>query len=295
MRLTTAQAIVRFLGQQYTERDGQERRFIPGCWGIFGHGNVAGIGQALQQERSLRYFLTRNEQAGVHAAAGFARMTNRLQTFACTSSIGPGATNMLTAAAGATINRLPVLLLPGDLFASRAVDPALQQLESTDTPDVSVNDAFRPISRYWDRIERPEQAISSLLSAMRVLTSPVETGAVTLALPEDVQAEAFDYPSALFEKRVWHISRPRPDAAAVAARGRMDSRQPATDHRRRWRRDLQRRERRPGSARRADRHSGRRDAGRQGLAALRPRRRASERSARPAASPPTSWRATRTW
>jgi 3D-(3,5/4)-trihydroxycyclohexane-1,2-dione acylhydrolase (decyclizing) len=228
VRLTTAQAIVRFLGQQYTERDGQERRFIAGCWGIFGHGNVAGIGQALQQERSLRYFLTRNEQAAVHAAAGFARMTNRLQTFACTSSIGPGATNMLTAAAGATINRLPVLLLPGDLFASRAVDPALQQLESTESPDISVNDAFRPISRYWDRIERPEQAISSLLSAMRVLTSPVETGAATLALPEDVQAEAFDYPSELFEKRVWHISRPRPDAQLLqrAAAWIRSSRQP---------------------------------------------------------------------
>ena len=228
VRLTTAQAIVRFLGQQYTERDGLERRFIPGCWGIFGHGNVAGIGQALQQERSLRYLLTRNEQAGVHAAAGFARMTNRLQTYACTSSIGPGATNMLTAAAGATINRLPVLLLPGDLFASRAVDPALQQLESTESPDISVNDAFRPISRYWDRIERPEQAISSLLSAMRVLSSPVETGAVTLALPEDVQAEAFDYPSALFEKRVWHISRPRADAQLLrrAAEWIRASRQP---------------------------------------------------------------------
>ncbi len=228
VRLTTAQAIVRFLGQQYTERDGQERRFIAGCWGIFGHGNVAGIGQALQQERSLRYFLTRNEQAGVHAAAGFARMTNRLQTFACTSSIGPGATNMLTAAAGATINRLPVLLLPGDMFASRAVDPALQQLESTETPNISVNDAFRPISRYWDRIERPEQAISSLLGAMRVLTSPVETGAVTLALPEDVQAEAFDYPGELFEKRVWHISRPRPDARLLqrAAEWIRASRQP---------------------------------------------------------------------
>jgi 3D-(3,5/4)-trihydroxycyclohexane-1,2-dione acylhydrolase (decyclizing) len=228
VRLTTAQAIVRFLGQQYTERDGQERRFIAGCWGIFGHGNVAGIGQALQQERCLRYLLTRNEQAMVHAAAGFARMANRLQTFACTSSIGPGATNMLTAAAGATINRLPVLLLPGDMFASRAVDPALQQLESPETPDISVNDAFRPISRFWDRIERPEQAISSLLGAMRVLTSPVETGAVTLALPEDVQAEAFDFPSALFEKRVWHVPRTRPDAQLVqrAAEWIRASRQP---------------------------------------------------------------------
>jgi 3D-(3,5/4)-trihydroxycyclohexane-1,2-dione acylhydrolase (decyclizing) len=220
-RLTTAQAIVRFLAQQYVERDGVEQRFFAGCWGIFGHGNVAGIGQALQECPELPYYLPRNEQAMVHTAAAFAKLNNRLRTFACTSSIGPGATNMLTAAAGATINRLPVLLLPGDTFARRNVDPVLQQLEFPMGPDVSVNDAFRPISRYWDRIQRPEQAIPSLLEAMRVLTSPAETGTVTLALPQDVQPEAYDFPAALFQKRVWHVARPVPEPAmlqrAVAA------------------------------------------------------------------------------
>jgi 3D-(3,5/4)-trihydroxycyclohexane-1,2-dione acylhydrolase (decyclizing) len=207
-----AQALVRFLTTQHSERDGNEQPFFAGMWGIFGHGNVAGIGQALQEHPQLPYYLARNEQAMVHAAAGFARMSNRLRAFACTSSIGPGATNMITAAAGATINRLPVLLLPGDTFARRTVAPVLQQLESPESPGISVNDCFRPVSRYWDRINRPEQLITSLPVAMRVLTSPADTGAVTLALPQDVQAEAHNFPALLFEKRVWHIARSRPDA-----------------------------------------------------------------------------------
>jgi 3D-(3,5/4)-trihydroxycyclohexane-1,2-dione acylhydrolase (decyclizing) len=211
-----AQALVRWMAVQRVERDGIQRPFFAGVWGIFGHGNVAGIGQALHQEASLRYVLSRNEQAQVHAAAGYARMTNRLQTWACTSSIGPGATNMVTAAAGATINRLPVLLLPGDTFASRRPDPVLQQLEAAGSPDVTVNDVFRPVSRYWDRLTRPEQLVAAAPAAMRVLTDQAETGAVTLALPQDVQAEAFDYPARLFEERVWRIERPRPDPASLA-------------------------------------------------------------------------------
>ena len=214
-RLTMAQAIIAFLKNQYVERDGKEQRFFAGCFGIFGHGNVAGIGQALQQNPDFRYYQTRNEQAMVHTAAAYAKMKNRLQTLVCTTSIGPGATNMITAAAGATINRLPVLLLPGDIFARRNVAPVLQQLESEHSQDISVNDCFKPISRYWDRINRPDQIITALPDAMRVLTSPVDTGAVTLALPQDVQAEAFDYPSNLFEKRVWHVARNRPDQASV--------------------------------------------------------------------------------
>ena len=214
-QLTVAQALVAFLQQQYVERDGVEQRFFAGCWGIFGHGNLAGIGQALQQTLGFRYYQARNEQAQVHAAIGFAKMKNRLQTFACTSSIGPGATNMVTGAATATINRLPVLLLPGDLFARRNVAPVLQQLESERSQDVSVNDCFKPVSRYWDRINRPDQLLGALPAAMRVLTDPAETGAVTLALPQDVQAEAFGYPSELFRKRVWHVPRNRPDHAAL--------------------------------------------------------------------------------
>ncbi len=206
-----AQALVRFLENQYVERDGREFVFFAGVWGIFGHGNVAGVGQALQESGGMRYYQARNEQAMVHAAAAFAKMTNRLRTFACTSSIGPGATNMLTAAAGATINRLPVLLLPGDIFARRNVAPVLQQLESSSSQDISVNDCFKPVSRYWDRINRPEQLISVLPEAMRVLTSASEAGAVTLALPQDVQTEAFDYPLSLFERRVWRLPRPRPE------------------------------------------------------------------------------------
>jgi 3D-(3,5/4)-trihydroxycyclohexane-1,2-dione acylhydrolase (decyclizing) len=212
IRLTMAQAVVRFLAQQRSARDGREQALVGGVFGIFGHGNVAGIGQALHEQRgALRYYLARNEQAMVHTAAAYAKMHNRLRTLACTTSIGPGATNMITGAAGATINRVPVLLLPGDLFAGRRPAPVLQQLESSHSQDVSVNDCFKPVSRYWDRINRPEQIVTALPEAMRVLTSPAETGAVTLALPQDVQAEAYDYPAALFEPRVWTIARPRAD------------------------------------------------------------------------------------
>ena len=215
-KLTMGQAIVKFLQQQFVERDGNEIQFFGGMFGIFGHGNVAGIGQALHQDAdSFRFYQTRNEQSMVHTAAAFAKMNNRLRTLACTTSIGPGATNMLTGAAGATINRLPVLLLPGDIFSTRLVAPVLQQLESPSSQDFSVNDCFKPISRYWDRINRPEQILTALPEAMRVLTSPAETGAVTLALPQDVQAEAYDYPVALFEKRVYHIPRQRADVNAL--------------------------------------------------------------------------------
>jgi 3D-(3,5/4)-trihydroxycyclohexane-1,2-dione acylhydrolase (decyclizing) len=213
---------LRGLVAQHVERDGQRGRFIEGCFGIFGHGNVAGLGQALQQEsRRLRYYQGRNEQGMVHAAVGFARARNRLATLACTSSVGPGATNMVTGAALATVNRLPVLLLPGDVFASRRPHPVLQQLERLDSGDVSVNDAFRPVSRYWDRINRPEQLIPAALEAMRVLTDPAETGAVTLALPEDAQVETFAYPQDFLAERVWHIWRQPPAAAAVAAAARL--------------------------------------------------------------------------
>ncbi|MDQ3685287.1 MAG: 3D-(3,5/4)-trihydroxycyclohexane-1,2-dione acylhydrolase (decyclizing), partial [Acidobacteriota bacterium] len=215
-RLTTAQALITFLKNQYVERDGKEMSFFAGVWGIFGHGNVAGVGQALQQTPDFRYYLARNEQAMVHTSTAYAKMRNRLSTFACTSSIGPGATNMITGAATATINRLPVLLLPGDIFARRNVAPVLQQLESGHTQDISVNDAFKPVSRYWDRINRPDQLPSALMAAMRVLISPADTGAVTLALPQDVQAEAWDYPAELFERRVWHIPRPLADRTLLA-------------------------------------------------------------------------------
>ncbi len=216
VRLTMAQALVGFLAQQYVERDGLEHRFFKGCFGIFGHGNVAGLGEALYERRDLlTYYQARNEQGMVHAAVGYARMRNRLGAFACTSSIGPGATNMVTGAALATVNRLPVLLLPGDVFASRGPDPVLQQLEVPSRGDVSVNDAFQPVSRYWDRIIRPEQLIPAALQAMRVLASPAETGAVTLCLPQDVQAEAVDYPTEFLEKRVWRVPRAVPDAEGV--------------------------------------------------------------------------------
>jgi 3D-(3,5/4)-trihydroxycyclohexane-1,2-dione acylhydrolase (decyclizing) len=210
-RLTTAQAIVAFLKNQYVERDGRQLRFFEGCLGIFGHGNVAGIGQALEQDPGLPYYLFRNEQAMVHAAAAFAKASFRMRSLVCTSSIGPGATNMVTGAAAATINHVPVLLLPGDIFARRNVAPVLQQLESPLTQDVSVNDCFKPVSRYWDRIQRPEQLLTSLPEALRVLTSPAETGAVTISLPQDVQAEAFDFPEEFFRKRVWKIPRSRCD------------------------------------------------------------------------------------
>jgi len=218
-RLTVAQAVVEFLIAQRTARDGpgeQDQAFISAVFGIFGHGNVAGLGEALLAARDrLRFYLPRNEQAMVHTAAAFAKARNRLQTMACTTSIGPGATNMVTAAAGATINRLPVLLLPGDIFATRRAAPVLQQLESNSSLDQSVNDCFKPVSKFWDRINRPEQLAPSLLEAMRVLTSPADTGAVTLALPQDVQTEAFDFPDALFETRTWRIARQRADLARL--------------------------------------------------------------------------------
>lgn len=208
IRLTMAQALIRFLKNQYVTRDGSTPQpFFAGCFGIFGHGNLAGVGQALQENPDFRYYQSRNEQAMVHTAAAYARMKNRMQTFACTASTGPGSTNMITAAAGATINRIPVLLLPGDVFAHRSVGPVLQQLECESTQDISVNDCFKPVSRYWDRIQRPEQLLTALPEAMRVLLSPVNTGAVTLCLPQDIQVEAYDYPVEFFTQKIWMIQR----------------------------------------------------------------------------------------
>lgn len=215
LRLTMAQALIRFLKNQYVERDGQITPFFAGCFGIFGHGCVAGVGEALLQNPDFRYYQVRNEQGAVHAATAYAKVKNRLQTFACVTSIGPGATNMITGAATATINRLPVLLLPGDIFARRNVAPVLQQLESAQSQDISVNDCFKPVSKYWDRINRPDQLLTALPEAMRVLTSPSETGAVTLALPQDVQTEAYDYPVEFFRPRTWHILRNRADRVTL--------------------------------------------------------------------------------
>ena len=221
-RLTVAQALLRFLASQYTERDGRRHRLIDAVWGVFGHGNVAGIGQALVELGQgpgavLPFLQGRNEQAMVHAAVGFARQRDRLSAQAVTTSIGPGATNLVTGAALATINRLPVLLLPGDTFAARPADPVLQQLEHPTAGDVTVNEALRPVSRWFDRVHRPEALMPAALAAMRVLADPVETGAVTLALPQDVQAEAYDWPEDFFAERVWHVPRPAPDAGALAA------------------------------------------------------------------------------
>ncbi|AZK94141.1 3D-(3,5/4)-trihydroxycyclohexane-1,2-dione acylhydrolase (decyclizing) [Streptomyces tsukubensis] len=220
-RLTVAQALVAFLSRQYTERDGRRHRLIAATWGIFGHGNVAGIGQALVEsgtgpDSPMPYYQGRNEQAMVHAAVGYARQSRRLSAHAVTTSIGPGATNLVTGAALATVNRLPVLLLPGDVFAGRPADPVLQQLEVPYAGDVSVNDALRPVSRWFDRITRPEALIPAALAAVRVLADPAETGAVTLALPQDVQAEAYDWPEEFFAERVWRVARPRPDRRALA-------------------------------------------------------------------------------
>jgi 3D-(3,5/4)-trihydroxycyclohexane-1,2-dione acylhydrolase (decyclizing) len=216
-RLTVAQALITFLSRQYTERDGHRQRLISATWGIFGHGNVAGIGQALVQSgTAMPYFQGRNEQAMVHAAVGYARQSNRLSAHAVTTSIGPGATNLVTGAALATINRLPVLLLPGDTFATRPADPVLQQLEVPSAGDISVNDALRPVSKYFDRISRPEALIPAALAAMRVLSDPAETGAVTLALPQDVQAEAHDWPEEFFADRVWRVRRQAPDPYELA-------------------------------------------------------------------------------
>ncbi|MEV7884526.1 3D-(3,5/4)-trihydroxycyclohexane-1,2-dione acylhydrolase (decyclizing) [Streptomyces sp. NPDC002817] len=216
-RLTVAQALVRFLAAQYTERDGVRQRLIGATWGIFGHGNVAGLGQALIEfGDDMPYHQGRNEQSMVHAAIGYARQSNRLSTHAVTTSIGPGATNLVTGAALATINRLPVLLLPGDIFATRVADPVLQQLEVPYAGDISVNDSLRPVSRYFDRVTRPEALIPAALQAMRVLTDPVETGAVTLALPQDVQAEAYDWPDDFFAERTWVVRRPGADPTELA-------------------------------------------------------------------------------
>src|SRR5215213_4518151 len=216
IRMTMAQAVVRFLANQYVGRDGEEQRLFAGMWGIFGHGNVTGIGQALEEVGAdLPYYRPQNEQAMVHTTIAYAKMKNRLQTFACTSSVGPGATNMVTGAATATVNRIPVLLLPGDTFASRLPHPVLQQLENPTSHDLSVNDCFRPVSRFWDRINRPEQLLTSLPEAMRILTDPAETGAVTLCLPEDTQTEAYDWPAHFFDERVYTIDRQTPADAAL--------------------------------------------------------------------------------
>ncbi len=228
VRLTVGQAVVRFLANQYSERDGERQPLFAGCLGIFGHGNVAGIGQALlQQELSvdeqadgpdhMPYVLARNEQAMVHTAVAYAKQRDRLQTWACTASVGPGSTNMLTGAALATINRLPVLLLPSSVFATRAAGPLLQELETPHAGDLTVNDAFRPLSRFYDEVRRPEQLPSILLSAMRVLTDPAETGAVTISLPQDVQAEAHDWPVELFAERTHHVARPPAEPSRIAA------------------------------------------------------------------------------
>ena len=224
-RLTTAQALVRFLAAQHSQRDGVQHRLFEGCFGIFGHGNLTGVGQALSEHPDLlTYYQARNEQAMVHTASAFARQRNRLSTLACTTSIGPGATNMLTGAAAATVNRLPVLLLPGDAFASRRPDPVLQQLEVPWRGEMTVNDCFQPVCRYWDRISRPEQLVPAALAAVRVLTNQAETGAVMLSLPQDVQVEAYDYPVEFLARRTWTIDRPIPiarvlDEAAALIRG----------------------------------------------------------------------------
>ncbi|MBU8811060.1 3D-(3,5/4)-trihydroxycyclohexane-1,2-dione acylhydrolase (decyclizing) [Mycolicibacterium goodii] len=225
VRLTVAQATVRFLANQYVERDGERNRFFAGCFGIFGHGNVAGLGQALLEDElaaaeagrqpGLKYVLGRNEQAMVHSAVAYARQKDRLQTWAVTASIGPGSTNMLTGAALATINRLPVLLLPADTFATRVSSPVLQELELPSSGDVTVNDAFKPLSRYFDRVWRPEQLPAALLGAMRVLTDPVEVGTATVSIPQDVQAEAHDWPVSLFAERTWHVARPVPERSVI--------------------------------------------------------------------------------
>src|SRR5207244_9872794 len=219
-RLTVGQALVRFVAKQYVERDGRQNRFIEGFWGIFGHGNVSGLGQGIvecAEKEGLRFYRPQHEQGMVHISAAFPKHRNRLSTFACTTSIGPGALNMITGAGVATVNRLPVLLLPSDYFANSVHDPVLQMVEHPSERDVSASDAFRPVSRFFDRISRPEQLLASLPEAFRVLTDPAETGAVTITLPEDVQAEAFDWPEAFFDKRVWHVRRPLPEPELLDA------------------------------------------------------------------------------
>ena len=255
-RLTTGQALINYLAVQHVERDGNEARFFAGLWGIFGHGNIGGVAQAIQQaEADFPYYLTRNEQAMVHAAVGYAKLKNRLGAFACLTSIGPGATNMVTGAASATINHVPVLLMAGDAFAERVQSPVLQQLEWPGSQDTSANDAFRPVVRYWDRINRPEQLITALPEVMRILTSPADTGAVFLGLPQDIQTYAFDFPVEMFEKRTWSIPRNRPDRDAVATAAEWIRASKRPGHLRRRRRPLQRGDRRPARVRGADRAS----------------------------------------
>ena len=217
-RLTMAQALVEYLKVQYSERDGERRRLVPALFGIFGHGNVAGLGQALEEcgGAGLPYYQPCNEQSMVHTASGYAKANRRLATLACTSSIGPGATNMVSGAATATINRLPVLLLPSDCYATRHQGTVLQELENPSAADVSVNDCFRPVSRFFDRIARPEQLLTALPEAMRVLLDPAETGAVTLSLPQDVQAHAWDFPVRFFEERTWGVDRRPPEPRRIA-------------------------------------------------------------------------------
>ena len=217
VRLTTAQALVRWLQAQYSERDGEVRRAVPALFGIFGHGNVLGVDQAVQQEGdALPLYQPKNEQAMVHTAIGYAKASRRLATLACSGSIGPGALNMLTGAATATTNRLPVLLLPADTFANRRPGNVLQELEHPVDADLTVNDTFRPVSRFFDRVGRPEQLLSALPRAMRVLLDPAETGAVTVSIHQDVQGEAFDFPAAFFDRRVWHVARPAPEPSQLA-------------------------------------------------------------------------------
>ena len=289
VRLTVAQALVRFLAAQHIERDGERQRFFAGCFGIFGHGNVAGLGQALQQHRDLLPTTRRatSRRWSTSPPATRASATGSA-TFACTTSVGPGATNMVTGAALATINRLPVLLLPGDTFATRTPHPVLQQLEAPHDATVSVNDCFRPVSRYFERVERPEQLVPAALEAMRVLTDPAETGAVYLALPEDVQTEAFEVPAAFLEERTWTVYRepPAPEALARAAeliRGGAA----AADRRRRRRRSTPRR---PARCARSPTATGipvgETQAGPR-RAAVRPSARRSARSARRARRRPT--------
>ena len=268
VRLTVAQAVVTFLSQQYSVADGHRRRLIPATLGIFGHGNVAGLGQALDQLSDVMPFIQgRNEQALVHAATAFAKHSRRHATLAVTSSIGPGALNMVTGAALATVNRLPVLLLPGDTYATRHQGPVLQQLQHPLEADVTVNDAFRPVCRFFDRITRPEQLLTALPAAMRVLTDPADTGAVVISLPQDIQSHAYDWPAGLFAERDWSIRRPQPDGDEVERRPfPADRRGQAADHRGR-RRHLLRRYRRARAASRHGRHSGAGDLRRQGCRA----------------------------
>jgi 3D-(3,5/4)-trihydroxycyclohexane-1,2-dione acylhydrolase (decyclizing) len=218
IRLTVAQAVITYLSRQHSVADGVRRRLVPATLGIFGHGNVAGLGQALDQlAEAMPFIQGRNEQALVHAATAFAKHSNRHATLAVTASIGPGAMNMVTGAALATVNRLPVLLLPGDTYATRHQGPVLQQLQHSTEADLTVNDAFRPVARFFDRITRPEQLLTALPAAMRTLVDPVATGAVVLSLPQDVQSHAYDFPAELFDERDWVVRRPAPDQAEIDA------------------------------------------------------------------------------